>query len=59
MKKIIAMVMLVIITAGTGISHAAVQKGSVDSSAILKLVEKYEGEDGFETHFRKSCSRAC
>ncbi len=49
MKKIIAMVMLVVMTAGTGISPAAAQKGSVDSSAILKLVDKYSGEDGFET----------
>lgn len=49
MKKIIAMVMLVVMTAGTGISHAAAQKGNVDSSAILKLVEKYKGEEGFET----------
>ena len=49
MKKIIAMVMLVIMTAGTGISHAAARKGAVDSSALLKLVDKYKGEDGFET----------
>ena len=47
MKKFIAMVVLVAMTAG--ICHAAIQKGTVDSSALLKLVDKYEGEDGFET----------
>ena len=49
MKKIIAMVMLVVMTVGAGISHAAAQKGRLDSSAIMKLVDKYKGEDGFET----------
>ena len=41
MKKIIAMLMLVAMTAGTGIIHASARKGSVDSSAILKVVGKY------------------
>lgn len=49
MKKIIAMVMLVVMTVGAGISHAAAQKGRLDSSTIMKLVNKYKGEDGFET----------
>ena len=49
MKKIIAMVMLVVMTVGAGISHAAAQKGRLDSSAIMKLVDKYKGEDGFES----------
>lgn len=49
MKKIIAMIMLVVMTVGAGISHAAAQKGRLDSSAIMKLVDKYKGEDGFET----------
>lgn len=49
MKKVIAMVMLVVMTAGTGIIHASAQKGSVDSSAILKVVGKYQGKEGFET----------
>ena len=49
MKKIIAMVMLVVMTAGTGIIHASARKGSVDSSAILKVVGKYQGKEGFET----------
>ena len=49
MKKIIAMVMLVVMTAGTGIIHASAQKGMIDSTAILKVVRKYQGEEGFET----------
>ena len=49
MKKIIAMVMLVIMTAGTGIIHASAQKGKIDSTAILKVVGKYQREEGFET----------
>jgi hypothetical protein len=49
MKKIIAMVMLVVMTAGTGIIHASDRKGSVDSTAILKVVRKYQGKEGFET----------
>ena len=49
MKKIIVMVILVAMTAGTGIIHASAQKGKIDSAAIMKVVEKYQREEGFET----------
>ena len=49
MKKIIVMVILVAMTAGTGIIHASAQKGKIDSAAILKVVGKYQREEGFET----------
>lgn len=44
MKKLIAFIMLVIMTAGTGISQAAVAK---DKEGIADLISKYEGKDGF------------
>ncbi len=43
------MIMIVVMTAGTGVSHASARKGNIDTSAILKLVERYEGKEGFET----------
>ena len=45
MKKVIAFIMLVVVTTGTGISQAAVAK---DKDGIADLIRKYEGSEGFE-----------
>lgn len=45
MKKVIAFIMLVVVTAGTGISQAAAAK---DKDGIADLIRKYEGSEGFE-----------
>lgn len=49
MKRIISVIMLAVMTAGTVVCQAAAHKDKVDSSAISALVEKYEGKEGFET----------
>ena len=45
MKKFITIIMLVMMTAGTGISHAAAAK---DKYGVADLIGKYEGKEGFE-----------
>lgn len=45
MKKLITFIMLVVVTAGTGISQAAAAK---DKDGIADLIRKYEGSEGFE-----------
>ena len=49
MKKIISVIMLAVMTAGTVVCQAAAHKDKVNPSAIVALVEKYEGKEGFET----------
>lgn len=43
MKKLISIIMLVVMTAGTGISQAA-----TDKDEVAGLIRKYEGKEGFE-----------
>ena len=45
MKKLISIIMLVVMTAGTGISHAA---AAADKDGVAGLIRKYEGKEGFE-----------
>lgn len=45
MKKLISIIMLVVVTAGTGISQAA---AATDKDEVADLVRKYEGKEGFE-----------
>ena len=45
MKKLISIIMLVIMTAGTGISLAA---AATDKDGVTGLIRKYEGKEGFE-----------
>ena len=49
MKKIISVIMLAVMTSGTVVCQAAAHKDKVNPSAIVALVEKYEGKEGFET----------
>lgn len=48
MKKLISIIMLVVMTAGTGIVHAAVPQEKVDTDAVARLIGRYEGKEGFE-----------
>ena len=45
MKKLISIIMLVVVTAGTGISQAA---AATDKDGVAGLIRKYEGKEGFE-----------
>ena len=47
MKKIISIIMLIVLMAGTGISNAAAPKGKPDSEAMTAIVSKYQGNEGF------------
>ena len=48
MKKLISIIMLVVMTAGTGIVHAAVPQEKVDTDAVARLIGRYDGKEGFE-----------
>lgn len=47
MKKIISIIMLVIVMAGAGISHAAAPSGKLDKDAMSALISKYQENEGF------------
>ena len=47
MKKIISIILLIVVMAGTGISQAAAPAGKVDSEAMTALISKYQNKDGF------------